>query len=120
MTIHLTTCWAIGPIGSGLDHRAGYPHCPSRFAADLLRRQAQDPDRWRVVALPFSCWTATCTGCECPLDPHTTTQPCHYRDWPLLAQAAAQCGWRVDVATARAWCPDCARRDTASDGRSAR
>lgn len=109
MTTRLTTCWAIAPVGPEPEDHTGFPHSPSRSAAeDVLRDAARgEHGRWQVVPVPHSCWTAVCAACGRPLDPEDADQQWHYRSWRAITETAARCGWRTDAATFRALCPTC-------------
>ncbi|WP_436493403.1 hypothetical protein [Actinokineospora sp. HUAS TT18] len=114
MSTRLTTCWVITPCDVHPDDVEGFPHSPSRAAADVVLAQAAargalspTPDRWGVVALPWSCWTAFCTGCGVPLDSEGANQVWHFRGWAEIAETAATCDWRAEPITARVWCPTC-------------
>ncbi|HVK25938.1 MAG TPA: hypothetical protein VM677_31665 [Actinokineospora sp.] len=124
MTTTLTTCWVITPREVHPDDIEGFPHSPSRAAAEAVLTQADARGQlspgsgvWGVVALPWSCWTAACTGCGVPLDSEGAEQVWHYSGWPEIADTAVECGWLVEPITARVWCPSCPRPTETADGR---
>jgi hypothetical protein len=123
MTTTLTTCWVITQRDVHPEDVQGFPHSASRAAAEAVLSQAAAGGElapvsggWGIVALPWSCWTAVCTGCGCPLDSEGADQVWHFRGWAEIVDMAAECGWTTEPITARVWCPSCPRPAAAVEG----